>query len=48
MHNDESYVSTLVRVKVEGNGNITQDLKMDTMNGLVKYKSTYIILSGFG
>jgi hypothetical protein len=36
MVSDESFVSTLVRVNIQRDGKISQDLKMDTMNGLVK------------
>ncbi len=35
---DESFVSTLVRVKIKDDGNVTEDLEMDTMNGLVRYR----------
>jgi hypothetical protein len=35
MNNDESFVSTLIRVKVEDDGQVTQDLEVDTMHGLV-------------
>ncbi len=37
MNNDESFVSTLVRVKVEEDGQVSQDLEVDTMHGLVRH-----------
>jgi hypothetical protein len=34
---DESFVSTLLTVQIEDDGNVTQSLEMDTLHGMVNF-----------